>query len=605
MAASQARESQPNRPEAESTNRTNRKTRPSNSSRQRETTSKQSTNTQKTQRASHCPNRPNHPTLHSALPRNLPSRLPPLQRPQYSLAGNVGPQAHAPSYVDPRYYDCNPSYRKQKDAPVWGLAKPLPRVVRPGMRKGGHDTREKDGVVENMDAEIDAPGSAEAIPQVGMIDEQRQGEGKNPIEEKARTEADRGYGHQIRQGKGRQQSRRSGNIAGRLRSETSVVDRYGTPKDERSNPLEEWRSRTTSPGSDPFDDAKGDMANRRLSYLSSLREIPTGQPSVYDCQEQADIDLEAGNNIDDWPLEDGEAEEYIREEEDMHNSWPSIRARFREPLAECLATMIAILIGLSTNLSVQTSNNTKGTYFSENWAWGLGVTIGIYIAGGISGGHLNPAISLTLCLYRGFPLRKAGIYISAQILGALIAGLLACGIYKDAILHFDSEAASQVLKEFRQHQLDSMLVEPDYHSTRNQQTSPVQEQHSPMRAGMHAFIVGLLVTALTMAFGFNTGACLNPARDFGPRLATAMVGYGGSVFTVRDAWWFYGAWGATITGALAGGGLYDLAIFVGGESPINYPRGRRRKVQRKCQGGFEDEVVDFQEGYGKRCQEAS
>lgn len=337
MAASQARESQPNRPEAESTNRTNRKTRPSNSSRQRETTSKQSTNTQKTQRASHCPNRPNHPTLHSALPRNLPSRLPPLQRQQYSLAGNLGPQAHAPSYVDPRYYDYNPSYRKQKDAPVWGLAKPLPRVVRPGMRKGGHDTREKDGVVENMDAEIDAPGSAEAIPQVGMIDEQRQGEGKNPIEEKARTEADRGYGHQLRQGKGKQQSRRSENIAGRLRSETSVVDRYGTPKDERSNPLEEWRSRTTSPSSDPFDDAKGDFGNRRPRHLSSLREVQTGRPSVYECQEQADIDLEAGNNIDDWPLEDGEAEEYIREEEDMHNSWASIRARFREPLAECLA----------------------------------------------------------------------------------------------------------------------------------------------------------------------------------------------------------------------------------------------------------------------------
>lgn len=108
------------------------------------------------------------------------------------------------------------------------------------------------------------------------------------------------------------------------------------------------------------------------------------------------------------------------------------------------------------------------------------------------------------------------------------------------------------------------------------------DSNAPPGAGMHAFIVGLLVTALTMAFGYDTGACLNPARDFGPRMAAAAVGYSRQVWVEGHAWWLWGAWGATISGAMVGGLLYDVAVFVGGESPVNYPRGRRRKAKRKA-----------------------
>lgn len=60
-----------------------------------------------------------------------------------------------------------------------------------------------------------------------------------------------------------------------------------------------------------------------------------------------------------------------------------------------------------------------------------------------------------------------------------------------------------------------------------------------------------------------------------------MAGYGGSTFTERSGWWFWGAWLATISGALAGGAVYDIFIFIGGESPINYPRTRRRRSKLK------------------------
>jgi len=213
-----------------------------------------------------------------------------------------------------------------------------------------------------------------------------------------------------------------------------------------------------------------------------------------------------------------------------------------------------------------------------------------------------------LCIYRGFPLRKAGVYITAQLIGALIAGLLSYGIYKDAILAFDSSGGSAGVDGGSTSPVDlyaggtgiSFYTQPadfagagaafanEFLGTAILSCAILalgDDSNAPPGAGMHAFIVGLLVTALTMAFGYNTGACLNPARDFGPRLATAMVGYGSNVFTVRDAWWLYGAWGATISGALVGGGIYDIAIFVGGESPINYPRGKRRRAGMKVKEG--------------------
>jgi aquaglyceroporin related protein len=92
-------------------------------------------------------------------------------------------------------------------------------------------------------------------------------------------------------------------------------------------------------------------------------------------------------------------------------------------------------------------------------------------------------------------------------------------------------------------------------------------------------ILGLVIVVLSMAFGYNTGAAMNPSRDFGPRLAILVVGYGNDVF--RNGYWVYGPWAATISGAVFGGFLYDAAIFVGGESPVNYPRRRIRRVGHK------------------------
>lgn len=106
------------------------------------------------------------------------------------------------------------------------------------------------------------------------------------------------------------------------------------------------------------------------------------------------------------------------------------------------------------------------------------------------------------------------------------------------------------------------------------------DMNAPPGAGMHALIVGLVVTVLGMAFGYATGPCMNPARDLGPRLAILVVGYGRHIFTTDYAWWIWGAWASTISGALVGGLVYDAFIFQGGESPVNYLR-RRERGRRK------------------------
>lgn len=252
---------------------------------------------------------------------------------------------------------------------------------------------------------------------------------------------------------------------------------------------------------------------------------------------------------------------------------------------------MAQVIGLCTNLSVLTSNQTAGDYQSSNWAFGFAIMAGIYIAGGISGGHLNPAISIMLSVTRGFPPRKALMYVFAQCLGAFLASLVAFGIYRNAILEFDNGVLNSSLKGSGHAFLPALAkwASPGAGFANEFIATGIlgcailalgDDENAPPGAGMHALIVGILVTALGMAFGYPTGACINPARDIGPRLAALAVGYGGSVFTMDYAWWILGGWVATVSGAVVGGLVYDVAIFTGGESPVNY-LGRKMRRDRK------------------------
>jgi aquaglyceroporin related protein, other eukaryote len=276
-------------------------------------------------------------------------------------------------------------------------------------------------------------------------------------------------------------------------------------------------------------------------------------------------------------------------------------------------------LGFSANLSMTVSRGAAGVNDTGTWAWGLSTMLAIYVAGGISGAHLNPAISLMLYIYRGFPLNKIPSYIGAQLLGAVLATLISFSIFRGGLLALLQEGqhslgiqgtsipnqhgiphANQgvalppshtlmVLSNFLTFPRAPWVSASTAFTVEMTATSLLvisvlalgDDTNAPPGAGMNAFIVGLLITILGMSFGSLTGLAMNPIRDFGPRLVMLLLGYGTPASLFGDGYWFKVAWLGPILGAILGGFLYDAAIFVGGESPVNYPGRRIRRAARK------------------------
>ncbi|KAJ5427201.1 hypothetical protein N7465_002271 [Penicillium sp. CMV-2018d] len=279
-------------------------------------------------------------------------------------------------------------------------------------------------------------------------------------------------------------------------------------------------------------------------------------------------------------------------EDGFFNTWSKIRHYLREPMAEWLGTTMAMTIGLCATLSNFTSSGQAGSYPAQSVAWGFGFMTAIYTTGGMSGGHLNPAISISLSVFRGFPARRCVIYVAAQLLGAITAGGISYAIYHDAIVELatlakvpqNASVAAQALLT-----LPKSFVRPATAFFTEFLGSAIlvgsilalgDDTNAPPGAGMQAFIIGIIITIVILALGYNTGGCFNCARDFGPRLVAVMAGWGGHLFREYHAWWIWGPWVADITGALFGALIYDMAIFTGGESPVNYPPRRRKRAYR-------------------------
>src|SRR5258708_20197040 len=97
---------------------------------------------------------------------------------------------------------------------------------------------------------------------------------------------------------------------------------------------------------------------------------------------------------------------------------PMLRGTAREAAAEFLGTAVLLAFGSAVVAQVVLSGQTHGGYLSINIAWGLAVTMGVYVAGGVSGAHLNPAVTLAVAVHRDFAWSKVLPYMAAQIAGA-------------------------------------------------------------------------------------------------------------------------------------------------------------------------------------------
>lgn len=249
----------------------------------------------------------------------------------------------------------------------------------------------------------------------------------------------------------------------------------------------------------------------------------------------------------------------------------------RGALAEFLGTFVLILFGVGVVAQVVLSRQSAGSYLSINLGWGLGVVMGCYVAGGASGAHLNPAVTVALALFRRFPWSRVAPYIAAQFAGALVASAVVYLTYSEALTAFDGgirqvvgdRATAGIWATYPQ---PFLSVFPGGFIDQIVGTAllmlvvlAITDSHNAVPpSGMTPFIVGLLVVAIGMSFGFNSGYAINPARDFGPRVFTAMAGWGSDVFRAGNGWWWVPII-APIIGAAVGAGMYDS--FIGRRFP--------------------------------------
>ncbi|KAL3671122.1 hypothetical protein V7S43_004304 [Phytophthora oleae] len=233
----------------------------------------------------------------------------------------------------------------------------------------------------------------------------------------------------------------------------------------------------------------------------------------------------------------------------------------RECLAEFLGTLILVLFGDGAVAQVTLSENTKGNYTTLCLGWGVGILFGIHVAG-ISGAHLNPAITTTLALFKRFEWRKVVPYIVAQTLGAFVAAFLIWAVYKPLFDAIDPHKTT-TQGVFATYPYSSDVSVGTCFLTEVVGTALLlcglftigDELNKPANPYSQPGAVALLVVGIGMSFGMNTGFALNPARDFGPRLFTLCAGWGSQVFTLRDAYFWVPIVSPVLGGAI-GAGVY-------------------------------------------------
>jgi len=242
--------------------------------------------------------------------------------------------------------------------------------------------------------------------------------------------------------------------------------------------------------------------------------------------------LEDGDN-DKLPLNSKEA-----------SRWTIRSTHFRECLAEFLGTMVLIAFGDGVVAQVVLGGGSNGDYTHISLCWGLAVLFGIHVSGGVSGAHLNPAVTLTLALFKGFGWRKVPGYVLSQMVGAFVGAAIVFFVYYPHFNRLDPDRNSTMgvfatypnayisnATAFLTEIVGTALLLGGIFAIGDAKNKPASPYSGPSA-------VALLVVAIGMAFGMNSGYALNPARDFGPRLFTLVAGWGTKVLTLNGGYFW-------------------------------------------------------------------
>jgi glycerol uptake facilitator protein len=243
---------------------------------------------------------------------------------------------------------------------------------------------------------------------------------------------------------------------------------------------------------------------------------------------------------------------------------------FPELAAEFFGTLVLILFGNGVVAMVVLFGHgipgeiVNGGYSNINFAFGIGVTMGIYIAGRISGAHLNPAVTLALAVFRGFSWVKVIPYSLAQIAGAFCASAIVFWDYHLQFLKVDPnlDHTAGVFTTFPAFPdvLSAGLVDQTIGTAILVFLifALIDERNQPP-ANLTPILIGTIVVGIGMAFGGMHGYAINPARDFGPRLFTVVAGFKNNGLTDGPAVFWVPIVGPLLGGVI-GAAAYDFGV---------------------------------------------
>jgi glycerol uptake facilitator len=257
--------------------------------------------------------------------------------------------------------------------------------------------------------------------------------------------------------------------------------------------------------------------------------------------------------------------------------------------AEFLGTALLIMLGdgvvaMAVAALNQSGRGTEifqasGDWLLITWGWGFAVTFAVYAVGGVSGAHINPAVTVAFALRQGFPWSKVPGYIAAQLLGAFTGAAVVYAVYKGAIdsyehVHnitrgdpnsvptysifatFPAKYFGNWLGPFVDQVVGTALLVGFVFAV-------VDEVNQPVRANLAPLIIGFIVVSVGISYGANAGYAINPARDFGPRMFAWIAGWGkvampGDYGNVNTFFWIPIV--GPFLGGVIGASIYDLVI---------------------------------------------
>jgi len=275
------------------------------------------------------------------------------------------------------------------------------------------------------------------------------------------------------------------------------------------------------------------------------------------------------------------------------------RVEKKEFFAEFLGTLVLMIFGLAVNAQVSLGDQQYGTYLSINIGWGLAVVFGVYVAGGVTGAHINPAVTLALAVNRQFPWSKVLPYMAAQFIGAFLASALIYVVYVEAIDAYEVAVAQEiVVQESTEEVTEVMAVTAEESPPRTMKTAGIwatyprqlstrrwisnwsgfldqvvgtallllcicaltDERNMAPKSNLAPLLIGAVVLMVGMSMGANCAYAINPARDLSPRLFTWLAGWGDQVFRSPNTTWYLVPIMGPFLGGIIGVQLYRLMI---------------------------------------------